>query len=253
MRIICSLVVATAVLTFIGCDQSGGGNQNGEITVLCGTSFKAPMEKLVEMYKSQTGQTVLLSFGGSEDLLPHVKAKAAGDLFVTHSPYMQETEDAGSLLREVPVGFLAPVLVVAKGNPKDIKSIDDLAGDGVSVVLPNPKYSTCGEMVDKLLQKKGIKQAVLKNVGGAMVRDHAKVGNHLKLGTRDAGIMWNGVAKNFADDIEIVAAPYEYDDEIGVSIMGLSYTSNKDQVEKFLDFVEKHGKEVFAEFGYVKK
>jgi len=104
-----------------------------------------------------------------------------------------------------------------------------------------------------LLDKKGIKDAVLKNVDGAMVRDHAKVGNHLKLGTRDAGIMWNGVAKNFADDIEIVEVPYEYDQEIGVSVMGLSYTKNKDKVEKFLDFVDKHGKDVFAEFGYVKK
>ena len=210
------------------------------------------MERLVEMYKSESGQTILLSYGGSEDLLPHVEAKGAGDLFVTHSPFMQKTKDAGSLLREVPVGFLAPVLVVAKGNPKKITSIDGLAAYNVSVVLPNPKYSTCGEMIDKLLEKKGIRATVLNNVDGAIVRDHAKVGNHVKLGTRDAGIMWNGVAKNFADDIEIVEVPYEYDEEIGVSIMGLSYTKNKAQVEKFLDFVEEHGKEVFAEFGYVK-
>ena len=74
----------------------------------------------------------------------------------------------------------------------------------------------------------------------------------MKLGTRDAGVMWNGVANNFAEEIEIVEVPYEYEEEIGVSVMGLSYTKNKAQVEKFLDFVEEHGKEVFAEFGYVK-
>ena len=38
--------------------------------------------------------------------------KAAGDVFVTHAPYMKYTEEADALLREVPVGFQEPVLVV---------------------------------------------------------------------------------------------------------------------------------------------
>ena len=46
--------------------------------------------------------------------------------------------------------------------------------------------------------------------------------------------------------------PYEYDEEIHVSVMGLSYTKQPEEVQKFLDFVEEHGPEVFKEFGYVK-
>ncbi len=245
MRRLYLLLSAVAGLAAAGCGTN-------DVEVLCGTSFKAPMEKLVEMYRSETGENVVLVFGGSEDHLPRVELKAAGDVFVTHAPYMKRTERAGSLLREVPVGFLAPVLVVSKGNPKKVQSIEDLANDGVSVVLTHPEYSTCGEMVFKLLEDKGIKDAVLKNVGNDQVRDHATVGNHLKLGARDAGIMWNGVARGFADDIEIVNVPYEYDEEIGVSVMGLSYTKKKARVEKFLDFVETNGPDVFAQFGYTK-
>ena len=115
--------------------------------------------------------------------------------------------------------------------------------------IPRDVVPQCASQLDPL--KEGSLFGELL-VDYPIVRDHAKVGNHVKLGTRDAGIMWNGVAKNFADDIEIVEVPYEYDAEVGVSIMGLSYTKNKAQVEKFLDFAEKHGKEVFAEFGYVK-
>jgi molybdate transport system substrate-binding protein len=225
---------------------------DGELLILCGSSFRPPMEKLVEMYEKQTGVRLLMSFGGSEDHLPHVKAKAEGDLYVAHTPYMQYTRDAGALLREVDVGFLAPVLVVAKGNPKKIKRVEDLAQAGLSVVLPNPEYSTCGQMVEKLLEKKQIKDAVMKNVGGALMKHHSEIGNQLKLGTREAGIMWNGVAHNFLDAIDIVPTPYEYDEEIRVAVMGLSYTKHPAAVEKFLDFVEKHGKEVFSEFGYVK-
>jgi molybdate transport system substrate-binding protein len=231
----------------------GGAQQQPEkIMILCGNSFRPPMEKLAEMYKKETGQDVEMSFGGCESLFPQVELKAKGDVFVAHTPYQQKTKDAGALLREVPVGSQAPVLVVRKGNPKNIKSIEDLARPGLKVVLTDPQYSTCGPMVFKLLEKKGIKDQVLKNVGDDLVRDHADVGNQLQLGVCDAGIMWNGVAHGYLDSIEIVPGPYEYDETINLSVMGLSYSKKKEEVNKFLDFVEKHGRKVFADFGYVK-
>jgi len=224
-----------------------------EITILCGTSFGPPMEKLVKMYEEATGNRAVLAFGGCEDHLPNVKLKAIGDVFVVHAPFIQYTREAGALLREEVVGHLAPVLVVRKGNPKNLKTIEDLAQPGLGVVLTNPEFSTCGEMVMDMLDKKGIKEAVMKNVGNDLVKHHSTIGNQLKLGARDAGIMWNGIAHNFLDAIEIVPAPYEYDTETCVSILGLSYTKKKEAVEQFLDFVKEHGKQVFAEYGYVKE
>lgn len=221
------------------------------ITILCGSSFRPPMEKLTEMYEQQAGGRTALSYGGSEDLLPNVKAKLAGDVYVTHTPFQQYTREADALMREVEVGFLAPVLVVRKGNPKGITKIEDLARPGLQVLLTNPDFSTCGEMTFDLLEKKQVKDAVLKNVGNAMFKHHSEIGNKLKMGFGDAGIMWNGVAHNFLDAIEIVPVPYEYDEEIRVSAMGLSYTRQPEQVQEFLDFVETHGKSVFEEFGYV--
>jgi len=226
--------------------------ENGEIMVLCGTSFGPPTEKLIEMFKKETGVKAVISFGGSEDLLPQVKIARVGDAFVTHDPYMKYTEDTKAMLRWVHVGHVAPALVVKKGNPHKVKRIEDLTRPGLKVLLPNPDYSTCGEMVFKLMGKKGIKDAVLKNVGNAMFRSHADIGNKMKLGAGDAAIMWKGVAHNFRDAIDIVPCPYEYDEEIRVGVIGLSYTKKKTEVEKFLKFVDKHGRKVFKEFGYVK-
>jgi len=227
-------------------------SQDAPITILCGSSFRPPMEKLTKMYEKETGGKTELSFGGSEDHLPNVKAKIAGDVYVTHWPFQQYTKDADALLRDVEVGFLAPVLVVPKGNPKNIKSIEDLAKPDLQVLLTNPEFSTCGEMTFALLEKKKIKEPVLKNVGNAMFKHHSEIGNKMKLGFGDAGIMWNGVANNFKDAIDVVPVPYEYDEEIRVSVMGLSYTKQPEKVQKFLDFAEAHGPEVFKEFGYVK-
>ncbi len=224
----------------------------GEITILCGTSFGPPMEKLVKMYEEATGNKTLLAYGGSEDHLPKVKLKAVGDVFVSHTPYMQYTRDADAMLREEIVGHMVPVLVVQKGNPKKLEKIEDLAQPGLRVVLSNPEFSTCGKMVAEMLEKKGIKEAVMKNVGNDLVKHHATIGNQLKLDARDAGMMWNGVVHNYLDAIEIVPTPHEPFRDTQVGIMGLSYTDKKEAVEQFLDFVNEHGKEVFTEFGYVK-
>ena len=240
-----------AMFAFVaGC--GGQSQQPGELLILCGTSFRDPVEKLTAEYEKQTGQRVELSFGGCEDLLPHVQKHVMGDLFVAHDPYMKYTEDNKALLRWVEVGRLRPVLVVAKGNPKNIKGLDDLARPGLQVALPDPNFSTAGKMVFAMLEEKNIKDAVLKNVGNAQFRAHADIGNQIKLGTCDAGIMWNGVAHNFADSVEIVPDPYQYKEQIRVGVIGLSYSKQPEQVEKFLKFAETEGKKVFAEYGYVK-
>lgn len=239
-------------------DSATGGNApstgapSAELTILCGGSFREPIERLVALYEEKTGGKAVLSFGQSEDHLPKVKMKAAGDLFVSHDPYVQYTEDAGAMRRWVQVGFVAPVLVVGKGNPRKIAKIEDLAQPNLKVVLPNPEYSTCGEMVFKLLEKKGIKDAVLANVGNALVRSHSEVATPIALGHREAGIMWNGVAHNWLDKLDIVPVPYEYDDEVRVGIMGLSYSKHTAEVEAFLKFAEEHGPKLFEQFGYVK-
>ena len=224
----------------------------GEIDVLCGGSFRGPMEELARRFEEETGIKALLNFGQSEDHLPQVKLKAGGDAFVSHDPYMDYTKDADALTRFVAVGYVAPVLVVAKGNPHEVKAVEDLGKQGLRVVLPNPEFSTCGEMVFALLDKKGIEQPVLANVGNAQVRSHSEVATLIRLKKRDAGIMWNGVAHNWLDDVEIVPTPYEYDDEIRVGVMGLSYSEKPELVERFLKFADEHGQKVFTEFGYVK-
>jgi len=242
------LVLPALLVLSAGCGQE-------KLTILCGGSFRPPMEELVAAYEKETGEDVELSFGQSEDHWPHVEMHESGDVFVSHTPFMQKTKDADALTRYVSVGYIAPVLVVKPGNPKDIHSIEDLTKPGLKVVLTNPQYSSCGEMVFALLEKKGIKDAVLANVGNAQVKTHPEVATAIVTGDRDAGIMWNGVADSWLDrgELEIVPTPYEYERETEVGVMGLSYSKRPEQVERFLKFVEKHGKEIFAANGYVKE
>jgi ABC-type molybdate transport system substrate-binding protein len=107
-------------------------------------------------------------------------------------------------------------------------------------------------MVFALLDKKGIKDAVMENVENRLTKGHSNIGTFLKTQAVDAGIMWNGVAHTFSDSLEIVRTPYEYDEEIRVHIIGLNYTKQAESLKQFIDFTRKRGPEIFAEYGYVK-
>jgi molybdate transport system substrate-binding protein len=142
--------------------------------------------------------------------------------------------------------------VVQPGNPKGLTRIEDLTRPGLKVALSNPEYSTCGEMVFELLEKKGIKDAVMKNVGNRLIKEHPILCNQLKTNTVDAIITWKGVAHTFRDSIEVVPTPYEYDKEIRVHIIGLNYSKEPELLKKFIELARNRGPAVFAEYGYVK-
>jgi molybdate transport system substrate-binding protein len=223
-----------------------------ELIILAGSSFLPPTEQLIAEFGKATGIKITYTTGGSEDLLPHVKDKLKGDIFITHDPYMEDTKKAGSYADHVEVGFVAPVLAVQKGNPKGLKGVDDLTQPGLKVALSNPQYSTSGEMVEALLKKKGIQDAVMKNVDTRLTKGHSNLGNFLKTQAVDAVILWNGVAHTFKEHIDVIKTPYEYDTEIKVHVIGLSYSKQPEAVRKFMVFVRENGPRIFAENGYVK-
>ncbi|MCX7805989.1 MAG: substrate-binding domain-containing protein [Planctomycetota bacterium] len=237
-------------------DKRAGGDTSGApegLLILCGGSFRPPGEKLVAAFEKATGIKCTMSFGGSEDLLPQIKLSKQGDIFITHDPFGDFVRDAGSLSRYVAVGYLVPVLVVQKGNPKNIKSVDDLTRPGLRACMTDPKYTTCGEMLVALMEKKGIREAVEKNIENAIFRTHNQVCNAVKMDHRDAGVAWNGIAFNFRDALDAIPINEKFDREVRVLVVGLNYSKRPDDVEKFLKFAEKEGAAIFREHRYVKE
>jgi len=251
IAIVFIFISAGSVLS-TGCRKAEVQDEKQELVLLCGSSFVPPAEQLCSQFKAQTGIEIVRTVGGSEDFLPLIKAGRKGDIFITHDPYLDYVADANALADHVQVGFVAPVLAVQKGNPKGLTSIEDLTRPRLKVALTDPQYSTCGEMVFELLEKKGIKDAVMKNVENRLTKGHSNIGTFLKTGAVDAGVMWNGVAHTFGDDLDVVQTPYQYDKEIRVHIIGLSYSQQPELLKQFIEFARNRGPEIFAKHGYAK-
>jgi ABC-type molybdate transport system substrate-binding protein len=107
-------------------------------------------------------------------------------------------------------------------------------------------------MIFKLIEKKGIKDAVLKNVDTRLTKGHGNLGTLLKTKAVDAVVMWNGVAYTFRESLDLVKTAYEYDEEIRVHVIGLSYSKQAEAVKKFVDFAKSEGTPIFAKHGYTK-
>lgn len=250
-RFFFTALLSIAAIAIVGCGKDEKPKEK-TLTLLCGSSFAKPTERLCSQFTAATGIKTITSVAGSEDFLPLVKAGQQGDILITHDPYLDYVAGAKALAAHAHVGFVAPVLAVQKGNPKGIMRIEDLGRPGLKVALSNPKYSTCGEMVFALLGKKGIEEAVMKNVGNRLTKGHAILGTFVKTGAVDVVLMWNGVAKTFENSLDVVPTPYEYDSEIRVHVIGLNYSQNPEEVKKFVEFARTKGKEIFYEYGYIK-
>ena len=64
---------------------------------MCGSSFVPLIDQLSTEFKAQTGIETICTIGGSEEFLPHVKARIKGDIFITHDPYMDYISEADAL------------------------------------------------------------------------------------------------------------------------------------------------------------
>jgi molybdate transport system substrate-binding protein len=246
------MVVMGAALGLAGGCQRGANSasQDRELRVLCGSSMAAPAQKVAVLFETNSHARALLDLGGSETLLPRILSGAPADVFICHDPFEQKLKDAGHWAGSVVVGGLAPVLLVRPGNPRQVRSVADLAQPGLKLGIGDPRYSTCGELFVKLLEQNGLRDQVLRQVV-LQGRTHAEIANGLILGPLDVVVVWNFVARLYQGKVELVPTHDQYP-RINVTVVGLKRSSNPELRDAFLDLCRNGPVQaIFVEAGYV--
>ena len=235
-------------LAMLGC---GKKEKSNSLFIHCGSSMSTPIQEIGKQFKEKLSINLEYNFSGNEVLLPQIELMRRGDIFVCHDPYADFLAEKQLLEENKVVGYLAPVLIVPKGNPKKITSLEDLTRSGLRVALGDPRFQTCAEMVHERLKEKRIEDAVMKNVV-LESRSHQELGNAIKLGTADAAVVWNFIAVMNSDALDPIWMEDKYP-EIKVHICLLSCSKNKEFGRKFLQFASSdESKEMFRKYGYRK-
>ena len=191
------------------------------LVLMAGAMLKPGIDDLVGAFKIREGVDITTIYAGCGLHVAQMKAMKAGQTAAsTHFPDAYFSCDV-SFMTQVQQWFEASriisrndmVLVVPKGNPKQVKSIEDLARPDLQVGLGHPQNSAMGALTDDLLKKlklhekvydPGRKHPVVHSDAG-----HALV-NQMRAGALDLMIVYRSNvlsnpenAEKYLDMIEI--------------------------------------------------
>lgn len=215
-------IVVAAVAVFVGIVTR---QERSDVFVLCGGSFRQPLEEAVEEYKQISEDTVTATYGGSAVLCAQLENTGRGDILICHDPYMPWAEEKGLIERWDAVAYADIVIVVPGDNPHDIRSLQDLTKEGLRIGVGDPKYSTSGVIVENLLKNLPYGDEIRENVSKTG-HGHQQRCTEVQMGSLDAGIVWNGAAHLFRDELTSIPIPGEHIDAVTSATFGKTDLSN---------------------------
>jgi len=264
-----AVMAVVSVACLVSCSKSGGKavsgtkKKAGKVLVLSGGSMRAPLEQAIKEYKKISDDEIMASYGGSGELCSQIQNSGKGDIYICHDPFMPWAEKQGMVDKWFTIGHFKVVIVVPKDNPKHIECLKDLAKPGIRIGVGDMTYSTSGQVVKQLLSTVPYGDAIKKNFV-AQTKGHQGRCSSVEMGALDAGFAWGPVARLYSDKLKAIAIPeidkldaitsatYKESDvrDIKVAAGLLKNGAGNPAAKRFYEFLEKRGKEIFAEKGF---
>jgi sulfate/thiosulfate transport system substrate-binding protein len=273
-RFSAALLAATALLA-AGCGGSGGAGGGGKkLTLVAYSTPREAYEALIPAFQ-QTGAgkgiTFSQSYGASGDQSRAVANGLKADVVaLSLQPDMTKLVDKGLVAKDWNAGAdkgmvtdSVVVLVTRKGNPKHIRTWDDLVKPGVQVITPNPftsggaRWNVMAAYGAQLEQGKTPEQAndyLLRLFENVPVQDKsAREAIQTFVGGKgDVMIAYENEAINAQQKHQ--AIDYVVPDQtilIENPIAVATKSGNPEAAKAFVDFVRSPvGQEIFAQKGY---
>lgn len=238
-----SFIVVTVLVLLL---RPAGFRKDSPRTLLvyCAAVVRMPVEEIARAYEKERGVLIQLQFGGSGTLLSNVQVSGAGDLFIAADASYIDTARGKNLVAEaLPVVQVQPVLLVPKGNPKNIQGIADLQRADLRVSLANPDAASIGKVTQKILEAHGQWDATQLAVQtrGVFKPTVSDVANDVKLGAVDVGVVWNATAREYPE-LEALSFPEAALTHETVMVAALKCAANPEAASDFMYYLTAEGK-----------
>ena len=220
------------------------------VRLYAGAGLRKGIEKLIEAFKTDTGIVVDPDFGGSGIILTRVQMNKDGDLFMPGDiSWVQILQDkTGQIESMTPISYFVPVIVVDKGNPKNIRTVKDFYRDDVSVGLGRADACQVGKVSTKILSNYDLDRSSLEHKESLTVNE---IGVWVKMKDVDAGIVWTAIAANMSDSVETIPIPADKNAISKIVVGLLKKSKNKSAAQKFIDFMKSDkGQRILNDNGY---
>ena len=240
-----AVVLVVALGTACGDGDGDGGATN--LTVLAAASLTESFTELGKSFEAEhPAARITFNFDSSSALATQANNDVPADLFASaDQSNMKKVTDAGAATDPRVIAHNKLAIIVAKGNPKKITALTDLAKPSVSFVLCAPEVP-CGKYGNEALSKAGVKskpKSLETNVKGVVTK--------IASGEADAGIGYVTDAKAAsatAEGIEIADA-HNVVAEYPMAV--LEQSANSNLAYAWLDFIlGAEAQAVLAKYGF---
>jgi molybdate transport system substrate-binding protein len=224
-------LVLLAFASMAACSSSAGIPQ-AKVTVFAASSLKPAFDKIGASLLASSGIVTTFSYAGTQTLTSSITQGAPADVFASADVAHMATLQTAGLLSGQSKFFAHNKLeiAVAKGNPKAIHSLADLARSGLVIVLADPSVPA-GKYAAQALKNAGVTvhpASLEQQVTGVLSK--------VALGEADAGIVYVSdiVTSGQVDGVIIPDAQNVIAD---YPIAILSSTQNRAEAESFVNLV----------------
>jgi molybdate transport system substrate-binding protein len=246
-------VAAIALLLLGACGGAAGAGKGSHgrevLSVFAASSLTGPFENLGTLYSDEhPGTSFRFNFLTSSDLASQLEQGAEADVYASADvANMDRVVDAG-LVDRPPKIFVRNALqiVVSRGNPRGIESLEDLAEPDLVIALC---VADCpaGAYARAALNKAGVKVEP-----DSLEPDVKAVATRVELGEADAGIVYASDVAALGDRASGVPIPERHNVIATYPIAVLKGASS--EASGFIDLVlSRRGQEVLEEHGFLVK
>ena len=244
------------VLIFsIGCSKKKQPQEaeKKELLIYCGITMIKPMSEIARIIEQQENCKIIITKGGSGNLLKSIKTNRVGDLYLPGSDsYIKTCLEEQLVTDTVFVGYNKAAMMVQKGNPKGITpELENLAKKEYYVVIGNPNSGSIGRETKKILERKGIFDKVQENARNMTTDSKDLI---LVLKNKEADLVVNWYATSTWDEnkpyVDVLPIDEQYAKRKKL-VLGLLKTAKyPDIARKFMQYASSDkGKALFTKYG----
>jgi len=251
--IIAILISAAGVALFY---QLQTTNTSKKIVVFAGSAASPVYNETVPMFETKTGITVEIHLGGSGSLLSSMQITKTGDIYIPGSPdYLLKANNSGVINLNTTqtkiLAYLVPAIIVQKGNPKNITTLEDLAKPGITIAIGDPESVCVGLYAKELLEANGLWNAVSPNIV-TYAQSCEATAALIPTKAVDVVIGWNVFYDWTPDKADIVwITPTQIPKISYIPGVVSVFATDKTTPQSFLDFIaSSDASAIWAKYGY---
>ncbi len=189
-----------------------------EVVLFSGGVNRLAIETTIQQFEQREGARVIRVYNGCGILVSQMKAGQHPDAYLAcDTSFVPPVQDL--FTDPVNVSETDIVLLVAKGNPLEIRTLEDLGRPGLKIGVANVEQSTLGALTDRLLRELGLQERVAPNIKVRTPTADLLV-NQMRTGSLDVVVVYEVSSSQVRDALTLVPIKHPWAKAVQPYVVG---------------------------------